>query len=149
QVAQVELAYTCVFAVLRDEMLRPREGAHRREQLHGHVCQALELLLPVDDVSPVMPDRALRHHTQLGDVLLEILPVRCEPRTELDVERRGGTESTPQPRRGEPADETEILERPSKRRADLLQLLGGALDAVQRDEQTQNLVRALEDSVDP
>src|SRR3954469_2331516 len=66
QVTQVELACTRLLAALIDQRLGARERARRREKLDRHVGQALELLLPVDDLAAIVPDDALRRRVQLG-----------------------------------------------------------------------------------
>src|SRR6185503_8943820 len=50
EVAQVELASRFFRTELVDQALGARDDARRREQLHRHVREALELLLSVDDL---------------------------------------------------------------------------------------------------
>src|SRR3954467_7438227 len=81
-------------------------------------------------------------------MFLEVALVRPEPVVERDVERGCGAERAANSRRGEATDQTEISHRLSQRRADFLETLSGTLNAVQRNEETQDLVCALEDTVD-
>src|SRR6185295_11891309 len=133
QIAQVQLARAAVDAALLDQRLRSRERACRGEQLDRHVGQPLQLLLPLDDLSAIVPDETLGRRLQVGNVLLEILFVRHQAFVEVGVERGGCAESALEPRRSEAADQSEIPERPPKRGSDFLQLLGGTLNAVERD----------------
>src|SRR5437879_4071632 len=54
QVAEVQLALALRGAPVVDQPLRASQGARRGEQLDRHVRQPLQLLLPVDDLAPVL-----------------------------------------------------------------------------------------------
>src|SRR5690348_707809 len=81
-------------------------------------------------------------------MLLEVALMGREPVVELDIERRCGAERAANARRGEATDQTEIAHRLAQRRADLLEALRRPLNAIERNEQSQNLVRAFEDAID-
>src|SRR5438045_4625580 len=135
-------------AALLDESLSARENTSGREKLDRHVGETLELLLAFDDLRAIVLDDALGSRAQLRDVLLEVLLMRREPRVERDIECRRRPERAPQSRRSESANEAEIAHRLAKGGTDLLQSLSGTLYAIECDEQSQDLVRALDDPID-
>src|SRR5688500_1324422 len=85
QVAQRKLPHARLRATLIDQPLRARDRARRREQLDPHVGETLERLLALDDLALVRPDRPVRRGGELGDVLLEVLPVIPQPLVEIDI----------------------------------------------------------------
>src|SRR5581483_672690 len=93
----------------------------------------------------VLGDRPVRLRAQLGDVLLEIILVLRQRWMERHIEIGMPAE---EPSGDIARDQPEILDRFPYGRANLRESLGRRLDAVQRDEQSQNLVRALEDAID-
>src|SRR3954467_8187093 len=108
QIAELDLVLGERDTTLFDESLRPREHATGSEELDGHIRQPLELLLSLDDVGSIMLDHALGDGAQLSDMLLEVALVCRETLVDGDVERRRGTERTPEARGREAADEAEI-----------------------------------------
>ncbi len=85
---------------------------------------------------------------QLGDVLLEVLPVLVEPLVELHLEVGRAAEHAAHPIGRESAHEPQVPERAAERGPDLGETRRRALDPVEADEQAQHLVGPLEDPVD-
>src|SRR5260221_163 len=105
-------------------------------------------MLLLDDLIGIFQHEPLRIPLQLGHMLLEMLAVTLEPRVEVHVQRRRRPEARSDSRSGVLRDQPQIAQRTLEGDTKLLELRTRPLQAIQGDEESQNLVGPFEDPID-
>ena len=148
QFRERDLALTRIGSHLVDQSLRSRECSESGVQLDRHVGQSFDHQLTMQDLLLVSNNLLLRCRRQFSDMFLHELPVGLERRMHSDGQTVAVAQRRTHTANGIFRNQHPILHRTTQGVGEFLEVFGRLLNAVKSHEQSQDLVRALENAVD-